>query len=582
MAEVVVMPQLGNTVESCLVTSWHVSVGDAVEANTVVADIETDKSAMEVPAGVAGTVLALLAGPGDEVPVKAPFLIVGQPGEDISALVPPKPGETAPAPAVPPADSAPEAPVWVDLSAEPAVPPEPAAPAVVSTEPAVSAATPTGGPASPRARRVAEEAGVDIRNVVGTGPNGRILESDVRDHIASHGDLDAARAQNELVRSAEGKEEVEARSAEHGSTVTSSQMPISAISDNEAVPLTQAAVSEPPRTRAAEGEPLTGIEYGTGIGGRVTRQDIEESNLAVPTPPVETQVVPPVQAAAVPAIQPAVPSAPAASPAPAPVVPPAPPVVQPTAAQPTAPAEQADFPGPYTDTPVTGIRKIVAERMLASLAAHAQLTFDSSASAESLLELRAKMKNSNPALGMTGVTIGDLVAYAAVRVATRFPAINATFQNKVLRSYENVHLGLAVDTPRGLLVPTIRYASSMSLSQFSAQAKALAAQAQSGNINPDLLAGGTFTVTNLGAYGIESFTPILNSPQTAILGVNMIQPKPIIAPDGSVKVERRISFSLTVDHSVVDGADAARFLQALTAYISQIEVAILAEGGINA
>ena len=594
MAEVVVMPQLGNTVESCLVTSWHVSVGDVVAANTVVADIETDKSAMEVPAGVAGTILALLAAPGDEVPVKAPFFIVGQPGEDISSRVPPKPGEApsapvetvpaeavsvppeAPAPApseaAPPAESSP---VWQDLTSEP----QRALPEVA----AESSGLVRGGSASPRARRVAEEVGVDITQVIGTGPHGRILESDVRDFVSSqqnvsHGDLNAGREQNELARSAETKEEVEARSAEHGSTVSGSQAGFSAISDNEPVPLAQPSVSthpsvvshenrppvsgsqagfEAPHTRAVE--TTTGIEYGTGIGGRVTREDVENIQAVTPEPVVVSP-------------------APQVVPAPAPV--PAPASVSATAEAPTRAEEE--FPGAYKDTPVAGIRKIVAERMLASMATHAQLTFDASASAESLLALRAKMKNSDPALGMNTVTIGDLVAYAAVRVATKFPSINATFENKVLRSFENVHLGLAVDTPRGLLVPTIRYASSMSLPQFSAQAKTLAAQAQSGNINPDLLTGGTFTVTNLGAYGIESFTPILNSPQTAILGVNTILPKPVIAPDGTVKVERQISFSLTVDHCVVDGADAARFLQALTAYISQIEVAILAEGGNNA
>jgi len=519
MAEIVVMPQLGNTVESCLVTAWHVSVGDTVAVNTVVADIETDKSAMEVPAGVAGTVLALLAQPGDEVPVKAPFLIVGNPGEDVSGLIAPKAEAAA-------SEADASAPVWVDLSSEPQPPAEQGEPeAAASARPAPE--PPMGGPASPRARRAAEEAGVDISQVRGTGPHGRILESDVSDFIASQGD---------------------------GSSVSACQEPISTISDNEAAPRTPAegpasaaqaaaGTTGPSHTRAVEAESLSGVEHGTGIGGRVTRQDVENARASLPEP----------------AAVPTVPSRPA-----------------------PAGVSEEDFPGPYTDTPLIGIRKIVADRMMASMAAHAQLTFDASASAEALLELRAKFKQSDPALGMSTVTVGDLVAYAAVRIASKFPSINATCENKILRCFENVHLGLAVDTPRGLLVPTIRYASSMSLKEFSVQTKALAAQARTGNINPDLLTGATFTVTNLGGFGIESFTPILNSPQTAILGVDTILPKPVIAPDGSVKVERRISFSLTVDHAVVDGAEAARFLQALTTFVSQIDLAILAEGGINA
>jgi len=506
MAEIVVMPQLGNTVESCLVTSWHVSVGDTVAANTVVADIETDKSAMEVPAGVAGTVLALLAQPGDEVPVKAPFFIVGEPGEDVSGLIAPKAEAAA-------SEADASAPVWVDLSSEPQAPAEQGEPeAAVPAGPAPE--SPRGGPASPRARRAAEEAGVDISQVTGTGPHGRILESDVSDFIASQGD---------------------------GSPVTASQEPISTISDNEPASRSPEGTTGqvPLHTRAVEAESLSGAEHGTGIGGRVTRQDVENARTAIPEPVVPAQAAP-------------------------------------------ARMLEEDFPGPYTDTPLVGIRKIVADRMMASMAAHAQLTFDASASAESLLELRTKFKQSDPVLGMNNVTVGDLVAYAAVRIASKFPSINATCENKILRCFENVHLGLAVDTPRGLLVPTIRYASSMGLKEFSVQTKALAAQARSGNINPDLLVGATFTVTNLGGFGIESFTPILNSPQTAILGVDTILPKPVITPDGSVKVERRISFSLTVDHAVVDGAEAARFLQALTAFVSQIDLAILAEGGINA
>jgi pyruvate dehydrogenase E2 component (dihydrolipoamide acetyltransferase) len=240
-----------------------------------------------------------------------------------------------------------------------------------------------------------------------------------------------------------------------------------------------------------------------------------------------------------------------------------------------------EFPGTYTDTPLTGIRKLVATRMLASMAAHAQLTFHASAPAANLLALRARLKASDPAWGLDIVTIGDLVAYAAVRTATRFPAINATVEAGVLRTFDAVHLGLAVDTDRGLLVPTVQFASDLDLREFAACTKARAAAARVGTISPDLLAGATFTVTNLGAFGIESFTPILNSPQTAILGVNAILPRPVIAADGTVGAEQRISFSLTVDHAVVDGADAARFLQALTAYVADIDLAILAEGGLH-
>jgi len=546
MAEVVVMPQLGNTVESCLVTSWHVRVGGPVTPNTIVADIETDKSAMEVPAGVAGTILALLAEPGDEVPVKAPFFIVGEPGEDISALLPHSDAEVPAQPETP----APEAPPSPEPSTE--TPPEPAVPSVIADQvaPVVPVQPPAGSsPASPRARRVADEAGVDISQVTGSGPHGRILESDVRQAIAAKTNPAAF------------------------TSIAAPELTLAAMPSFKPVESVEQVESDQPRTRGAEALPLTWVTQGTGIGGRVTRQDIEnapqETTPAAEVLEVQAPDIAPVAEVHASDIAQAVPVAE---------------VQVPDIAQAAPPHEVSDeeFPGAFTDTPLAGIRKLVAERMLASMAAHAQLTFDASAPATALLELRAKLKASDPSLGMNQVTIGDLVAYAAVRVASKFSSINATYKDKVLRSFDNVHLGLAVDTPRGLLVPTIRFASAMGLREFSAQSKALAAMARAGGINPDLLAGATFTVTNLGAFGIESFTPILNSPQTAILGVNAILPRPVINPDGSVGVEQRISFSLTVDHAVVDGADAARFLQALVSFISTIDLAIMAEGGIYA
>ena len=509
MADVVVMPQLGNTVESCLVTAWRVAVGDQVRPDTVVADIETDKSAMEVPAGAAGTILKLLAGPGDEVPVKAPLLIIGQPGEDISGLV----AQPVPPVEQPPAGQPVEQPVE-QPPVQPVVPPVPANPP--AAQHAGQYEVPT---ISPRALRAAQAAGVDIMTIHGSGPHGRILASDIEAALGGS---------------------VPVPVAPPVEPAPSAPAPVAV------VPSTPVPAAEPRYTRAAAAEPPVAGAVGTGIGGRVTRDDLAAARTAG-VPAAQT----------VPAVAPAVPP----------------------------PAAPADFPGAFTETHLAGIRKLVAERMLASMAAHAQLTFDSSAPAASLLGLRAHLKASDPAIGMNQITIGDLVAYAAVRTALSHPSINATLDNQVLRVYQGVHLGLAVDTPRGLLVPTIRFASGMGLKEFSAQSKELAAQARSGKINPDLLSGATFTVTNLGGMGIESFTPILNSPQVAILGVNAIRPCPVIAPDGSFGVEQRISFSLTVDHGVVDGADAARYLQALVAYIANIDVAIMAEseiqGGIN-
>jgi pyruvate dehydrogenase E2 component (dihydrolipoamide acetyltransferase) len=245
------------------------------------------------------------------------------------------------------------------------------------------------------------------------------------------------------------------------------------------------------------------------------------------------------------------------------------------ALSPSAAPDSREYPGKFADTPIKGVRKLISERMLASLVSTAQLTFNMTANAKQLQALRARFKVSEPALGFAEVTIGDLVLFAVSRVLPRFPNANATLENGTLRAFERVHLALAVDTPRGLMVPVIRNADLLSLREVSAEAKRLAAACQAGNINPDELSGGTFTVSNLGAFGIESFTPVLNAPQTAILGVDAIMPRAAAGPNGTVVLEQRIGLSLTVDHQVIDGAPAARLLKAFADAIADIDLLLL-------
>lgn len=449
MATVVVMPQLGNSVESCLIVSWQVNVGDEIAENAIVCEVETDKASMEVPATAAGTVLALLWDEGDDVPVKEPLLVVGAAGED------PKP----------PLDAA----GWAGKHGEATAAARAVAESAVETTAPPVERTTVPGAASPRARNLAAANSLDLGAVAeGSGPGGRIIEQDVRDALT---------------------------------------------------PATPAAARAGAHGAGAQG---------TGLGGRVTIADLTAGPApeAVPAPRLATAV-------------------------------------------------DAEYPGPSTTTPVKGIRKVIAERMMHSLASSAQLTYTATANAQGLLDLRKRLKNSDPSLGMTGVTIGDLVGFAAVRAAAKHPSHNAHLSDGVLTTFERVHLGFACDTPRGLLVPTVRNASLMSLREFSATSKQLAFEAIQGSINPDLLSGATFTVSNLGGFGIESFTPLLNVPQTAILGVDAIFPRVKVGVDGSVGAEQRIGLSLTADHRVIDGADAARFLQDLVRFIEAIDITVL-------
>jgi len=478
MAQVVVMPKLGNTVESCIIVKWNIEEGQAVAADAVLCEIETDKATMDVPAGAAGVLLKRLAAEGDDVPVLAPIAVVGQAGEAVDFAALGIQGATA---AVPVPAAAPAADAAAAKVAEPA-------PAAASAAPA-AAAQAASGPvhASPRAKALAREEGLPIEAVAaGTGPGGRIIERDVRTALSAGPGMTASAKDLAVLRG-----------------------------------LYDAA------------------KTGSGLGGRLTAADLEAAK-----------------------------AAPAAAPASA-------------APQPAAPATHAAqaaaaFPGPYEDTPIRSIRKIIADRMMHSLQASAQLTFNASAPAEKLLAMRNRLKNSDPALGLSAVTIGDMVAFAASRVLAKYPKINAHVVDGTVRAWKNVHLGLAVDTPRGLMVPVIRNANSLSLREFSEQSKSLAKACLDGAANPDNLSGSTFTVTNLGAFGIESFTPILNEPETGILGVDNIAPRATIGPDGKPGVEMRIGFSLTVDHRIVDGADAARYLRDLADYIANIDIVMLA------
>ena len=226
----------------------------------------------------------------------------------------------------------------------------------------------------------------------------------------------------------------------------------------------------------------------------------------------------------------------------------------------------------YTDTPIKGIRKVIAERMMNSLATAAQFTLNASAEAVRMQSLRERFKASDPAMGLSKVTVNDLVLFLVSRLLKEFPFLNGVKTNGTIRLYKNVHLGMAVDTPRGLMVPVIRNADRMSLAQISAQAKLLAGECQAGSISPDLLSGSTFTVTNLGNTGIESFTPVINAPEIAILGVCGIQPKPAADGQGGYAILPHLSFSLTIDHAVVDGAPAAKFVKALCAALKDIDI----------
>ncbi|MBQ8248380.1 MAG: 2-oxo acid dehydrogenase subunit E2 [Clostridia bacterium] len=434
MATAVIMPRQGQSVESCIITEWAKKKGDTVAVGDVLFSYETDKSSFDEKSEVAGTLLEVLAAEGDDVPCLEVVCIIGDAGEDISALIPKK-DEAAPAAA--PAPEAAPAPVAEAVAAPVAAP----AAAPVATE-----ATGDILRISPRAKKLALTAGADLSKVVATGPMGRIIERDV------NALLDA------------------------GKTTT-----IEAVE------------------RFLAGE-------------RVVVEDAPEAE-AVAAAPVKTT-------------------------------------------------------GGYTDVKITNIRKVIAKSMHASLSNMAQLTLNASFDATEIMAFRKSLKASGEALGMANITLNDIVLYAVAKTLKDHKDLNAHWLDDVMRVFDDVNLGIAVDTERGLMVPTLMAAQTMSLNELSANAKSLIKETQGGSISPDKLSGGTFTVTNLGSLGVESFTPVINPPQVAILGVCTITQR--IKADGTTYPA--MGLSLTFDHRALDGAPAARFLKDLCANLEHFSL----------
>ena len=230
-----------------------------------------------------------------------------------------------------------------------------------------------------------------------------------------------------------------------------------------------------------------------------------------------------------------------------------------------APAQAASPAVPvceYEDVKLPNIRKVIANAMHNSLSTMAQLTLNASFDATKILAFRASLKNGAEKLGLANITLNDIVLFAVSRVLLNHKDLNANYLDDTMRYYNTVNLGVAVDTPRGLMVPNVFGAEKLSLNELAKATKAVIGEAQSGTISPDKLKGGSFTVTNLGSLGIESFTPVINPPQTGILGVCAISKK-LKEVNGEDVVYPAMGLSLTFDHRALDGAPAAKFLKEL-------------------
>ena len=412
----VILPRQGNTVESCVIVRWLKPVGAEVREGEPLVEIETDKATMEVESPATGVVLELLFPEGANVEVLKPIALVGAPGE---TRMPAEFVQTPPA-------------VHESLLPPPAPEPSPALPRVSAPR--------TQAPAvSPRAARLASTSGLDLTQITGTGPQGRIIERDVQLAMAHRGP-------------------------------------------------------------AGESIPLGRLVAITELG---PPQNVNGG----PAPWPDRATLP-------------------------------------------------EFPGPMREVAFTATRRVIAERMCQSLAHTAQLTLHAAADISVLIACRERLNTQRQSAGQEKYSLNDFVLLAVSRVLTEYRALNAHGLEDRVREYDPVHLGMAVDMPRGLLVPVIRFAERLELEALAAEARRLANACRDGTIRPEELQGGTFTVTNLGSLGIETFTPILNAPEVAILGVGGIQYRP--HPEQPAQLAPHLLLSLTFDHRALDGAPAAR------------------------
>lgn len=413
-ATVIRMPALSDTMTEGVINKWNFKVGDKVKSDDSLADVETDKATMEVVGYEAGTLLYIGPKEGEAAPVNGIIAIVGKEGTDITPLLQDAPAAPAEAkPADGPAAAATE-----DKAAE--------------TE---TSHSDSRVKASPLARKIAKEKGIDINAVKGTAEGGRIVKKDIEDFKPG------------------------------------------------ASPAAAPAAASAPAKEAA----------------------------------------------------------PAAAPAKAPVV------------LPTIVGEEK-----FTERPVTQMRKAIGRRLSESLFTAPHFYVTMSIDMDQAIAARNKINEVAP----VKISFNDFVVKATAIALRQHPAINSSWQGDTIRTNEHVNIGVAVAVDEGLLVPVIKFADSKSLSHLSVEVKEFAQKSKAKKLQPNEMEGSTFTISNLGMFGVDEFTAIINTPNACILAVSGIQAVPVVK-NGAVVPGNVMKVTLSSDHRVVDGASAAAFLQTL-------------------
>jgi 2-oxoglutarate dehydrogenase E2 component (dihydrolipoamide succinyltransferase) len=581
MSVSVSMPQLGESVTEGTVTRWLKQEGERVEADEPLLEVSTDKVDTEIPSPVSGVLRGITVAEDETVAVGAELAIIDEEGAAASVASP-----AASAPAAAPA-AEPEAPAPVAAPApEAAVPAaEAAAPAAEAAAPAAEAPAVQAAPApAPAASAPAAQAPVAASGYGASGYQEPYQEQ-APPPAPAYQPQPPQQSQEPQQPAAEAVAQEQPAPAQQAAPLQEPEPEQPAgtqEADGVGPPLTSGAdgpyVTPLVRKLAAEHGIDLGTVPGTGVGGRIRKQDVldaararrgtqEPQPVAVPQqagPPPDV----PQQAAAPPAAPPA--AAPA-SPAPAA---PAPAAAAPAAAASAGPAPAADTGRPAIvpsslrgrTEKLSRSRQVIAQRMVESLQTSAQLTTVVEADVTAIARLRDRAKAAFEAREGVKLSFLPFFALATVEALKVHPKLNAIIDTTSgqVTYHDAEHLGIAVDTERGLMVPVIRKAGDLNIAGLARKIADLAARTRAGQVGPDDLSGGTFTLTNTGSRGALFDTPIINQPQVGILGTGTVVKRAVVVEDPAlgevIAVRSMVYLALTYDHRLVDGADAARFL----------------------
>ena len=468
MASEIKMPQLGLTMTEGTVTQWFKKVGETVTQGELLFEVATDKITNQIEATASGILLEIRVAEGKVAPVQSIVGIVGAAGESVAATP-------------------------VAVAAEAAVSNAPVAPPVAAAAPALAVATaPVPNAegrvkASPAARKMAEELGVDLTKVTATGPDGMVIERDV----LGFGWVKASPAARKAARDKGLDLSLVIPTGPDGMVV---ERDVLALSEGKTV-----AKSSPLAAKLAAdlGVELSSIEK----DGRIMKADVLAAAKTV---------------------------APAAT---------------------TVPAKTK---------PLAGMRKVIAERMTQSWnsAPHVHLTVEVDMSAAMALKDQLAKASGQKA------SVTEIIIKCAAQVLGEIPVVNASIIGSQIIYHDTINMGVAVFLDDGLIVPVIRAAETKTLREIRAAVVDLGARARSNKLQPDEISGGTFTVTNLGMFGTDHFTPIINPPESAILAVCRTVDKPVVV-NGQVVIRPMCNFVLGFDHRLIDGAVGAKFMARL-------------------